>query len=456
MKKGISRNSFDGLLDSARKKNIYKSSVSMEDSGGRVFESNSSVVRASGSKELQNTESIQQDIRAAFKKVGLNHSPIGSHPDFAHLAETDQQENHYICSLFLDIKNSTRLSFIYNLEDVVAIKNTILKAAAETVRAMDGHVHRFMGDALLAFFGGKNVSKEDSVINAINCASVLESLMTGTIIPALEDNGFKASYLGFRIGLDYGAHEKVLWGSYGLKGVYEVTATSFHVDVAAKLQSMAGRNKTMLGDSIMNEIDFPVEYQKIKSYTDAGVIKYVYTLNKNYTDAGGQVHTYRVRELDHVSYRDLLPYPTDLKESFDGSVVKSCPGVLYSCYCVEESIESEYRSVSRILNKGVALKFKVQLSKAVYDEQDFPLSITFTKRNYGVEAQLKEQAGVFPKPVTVIVRDMGFRSPFFSGKNIEEPESTSYRGLHTMDVVIKNSAQKTIFKDIIGVYIVVV
>lgn len=454
MKRGISRKSFDGLLDSARKKAIYKSTVSMEDSRGAILEhAYDSTSRASASREIQNTESIQQDIRAAFNKLGFNHSPIGAHPDFAHLAETDQQEKHHICSLFLDIKNSTRLSFIYDLEDVVAIKNTILKAAAETVRAMDGHVHRFMGDALLAFFGGKNVSKDDSIVNAINCASVLESLMTGTIIPALEDNGFKASYLGFRIGLDYGSDEKVLWASYGLKGVYEVTATSFHVDVAAKLQNMAGRNKAMLGDSIMSEIDFPKAYQKIKSYTDDGKVKYIYTLNKNYTDADGQTHTYKVRELDHTAYRDLLPYSTDLKETFDGSMAASCPGIIYSCYCVENGLEKEYRSVSRVLEKGVALKFKVQLSRVVYDEQSFPLSVTFTKRNYGKEAELREQAGTFPKPVTVIVRDMGFHSPFFAGKTIEEPESTSYRGLHTMEVIVKDAAQMTIFKDVIGVYI---
>lgn len=454
MKKGISRKSFDGLLDSARKKTLHKSSVSTEDFSSSIFESAyDSAAQASTSREIQATESIQRDIRAAFKKPGLNHNPIGGHPDFAHLAETDQQEKHHVCSLFLDIKNSTRLSFIYDLEDVVAIKNTILKAAAETVRAMDGHVHRFMGDALLAFFGGKDVNKDDSVVNAINCASVLESLMTGTIIPALEDNGFKASYLGFRIGLDYGSDEKVLWSSYGLKGVYEVTATSFHVDVAAKLQNMAGRNKAMLGDSIMNEIDFPKAYQKVKTYTVNNEVKYVYTLNREYTDAFGQTHTYKVRELDHEAYRDLLPYSTDLKETFHGSITVSCHGITYFCNCIENGLETEYRSISRALEKGVPLSFKVQLSKSVYEEQKFPLSITFTKRNYGKEAELREQAGTFPKPVTVIVRDMGFRTPFFPGKTIEEPESTSYRGLHTMEAAVKDADLKIIFKDIIGIYI---
>lgn len=454
MKNGISRKSFDGLLDSARKKTINKSFVGTESLMDSAFESRSrSINEASASKEIQSTESIQSDIRTAFKKDGWNQSPIGSHPDFAYLAETDLQEKHHICSLFLDIKNSTRLSFIYDLEDVVAIKNTILKAAAETVRAMDGYVHRFMGDALLAFFGGKRKDKDDSVINAINCASVLESLMTGTIIPALEDNGFKASYLGFRIGLDFGPDEKVLWASYGLKGVFEVTATSFHVDVAAKLQNMAGRNKAMFGESIMSEIDFPDLYQKTKTYSEGGVTKHIYNLDKTYSDAEGQSYTYKVRELDHESYRDLLPYSTELKQTFKGSTALSCPGITYSCYCLENGSEIEYRSISRALAKRVKLKFKVQLLSSVYNEQSFPLSVTFTKTNHGKEAESNKQAGTFPKPVTKVVRDLGFHTPFFAGKTLEEPESTSYRGLHTMEVNIKDANHVTIFKDIIGVYI---
>ena len=41
---------------------------------------------------------------------------------------------------------------------------------------------------------------------------------------------------GIRIGIDYGPKEKVYWSSYGYLNMSEVTATSFYVDVASKLQ----------------------------------------------------------------------------------------------------------------------------------------------------------------------------------------------------------------------------
>ncbi|WP_448108840.1 nucleotide-binding domain-containing protein [Pseudomonas azerbaijanoccidentalis] len=450
------------MLDSEIKKSVRKSSVVMDGALSPVFESlGGYIATASATPEVFSQESIQKDIRTSFGRDGLNLNKIGTHPDFEHLAETDEQENHYICSLFLDIKNSTRLTFLYELHEVVAIKNTILKAAAEAVRAMDGHVHRFMGDALLAFFGGKSQDKDDSIVNAINCVSVLESLMTGTIIPVLEQRyaqSPKADYLGFRIGLDYGGEDDVLWASYGFRGVYEVTPTSFYVDVAAKLQSIAGKNKSMLGRSIMEEIDLPDSYTKIRTRTQTNIHGEKETvpfpnLPKTYSDREGVVHTYRVRELLHAKYRDLLPFSTELKESHPNSGVVSCSGITFKCYTVDAGTISEYPSVSRALEKMVQLKFKVHFDKDVYANQKFPLELKLTKQNHGREAQLKNQRGMFPITGKTIIRDRGFQTGFFLGDTHEHLDSTAYRGLHTMEAVVTDADRKVIFRDIIGVYI---
>lgn len=463
VKRSISRESFTRMLDSEIKNSNKKTVFAMDSALRREsMESfNEHLEKSLAASDAFDQESIQQDIRASFGRNGVNLSKIGTHPDFLHLAETNDQENHYICSLFLDIKNSTRLTFIYELNEVVAIKNTILKAAAETVRAMEGHVHRFMGDALLAFFGGKKEDKDDSIINAINCASVLESLMTGTIIPVLEQKYVqnpRADYLGFRIGLDYGAHDDVLWASYGFKGVYEVTPTSFFVDVAAKLQGIAGKNKSMLGRSIMEEIDLPDDYTKIRTRTQKNKNGEMETiplpnLPKSYTDREGRIHTYKVRELDHAKYRDLLPFATELKESQPNSMVVSCPGISFKCFIVDKNTSVEYPSVSRMLNKNLNLKFKVLFDKSVHATQEFPLELKLTKRNHGAEAQLKGQRGTFPVTKTSVIKDNNYLTSFFRAEPQIHTDSTAYRGLHTMEAVVTDASGTIIFKDIIGVYI---
>lgn len=398
--------------------------------------------------------SWQRQLRPSFGKQGVNRSEIGGHPDFNHLAGTDGVEFHHACALFLDIKNSTRLALLYELKDVIWIKNSILKAASEIVRSLDGHVHRFMGDALLAFFGRKGVKMEDSVVNAINCVSVLESLMVKTIIPVLVDEGYEAKDLGFRIGLDYGDDKKIAWSSYGYNEVKEVTATSFYVDVASKLQGMAKKNNCMMGESVLSSIDFPDAFVRKKKVIDGGQEVEVDCLDRTYTDRSGNVIRYKVRELSKDAYRDLLPFGAELKAQFEGSSCVGHHGAKFQCYVNPSNSPVEYASISRSLPKGTPLEFKLTLTGGAFGLNLFPLKISFTKRNHGAEAQLHKSAGVFPvSDQSVPPESEVGRGQFFMGKVIKFPESTAYRGLHTMEAVVKDRLGNLLFKDCIGVYI---
>ncbi|WP_208692730.1 nucleotide-binding domain-containing protein [Pseudomonas oryzihabitans] len=449
MKKGIGQEAFRHLLRDAKRRSGVSEGLK------KSFESQAmdSVTASRSLGDLDQEYSIQKQVRPNFMKPGVNHGAIGSHPDFAHLADTRDTERHHVCSLFLDIKNSTRLSFLYDLDLVFAIKNFILKGASEAVRAMDGHVHRFMGDALLAFFGSKSISEDDSVVNAINCCAVLQALMENTIIPVLVDEGVEARDIGFRIGLDFGGDDQVLWGAYGFSSVYEVTATSFYVDVAAKLQAMALKNKAMMGESIVSKIDFPSDFLRKKVIKKDGAIVFIDTLNKSYTDRQGNVTKYRVRELHSEAYRDLLPYPAELKADFEGSSVVSSSGFEFKCYVQGDGGWEFYPSVSRMLPKYVSLQFRLKLSSEVYRSATFPLIVEFFKRNHGREAQLEKGAGRFPSGSETVVLDGSGVRGFFNGKTIAISEGTKYRGLHTMEVVVRDNTRRVIYRDFIGVFI---
>src|SRR5690606_26133863 len=122
------------------------------------------------------------------------------------------------------------------------------------------------GDAVLAFFRG-NGNARNSAIDAINCGAVLVQFIREEVVPQLQARGL-AEDVGIRVGIDYGSKEQVLWAMYGYSGVSEVTATSFHVDVAAKLQQNAPRNRVMLGQSIVELLDLHdevIEVRQIKA-----------------------------------------------------------------------------------------------------------------------------------------------------------------------------------------------
>ena len=260
------RDSFDKVL---RHQSRLKSDVTANLESYAVTRADAqdaALAKSSALATQGNEYEVQRPIRSWLgKTTAFNDGKIGAHPDFLHLSGTDGFQYHYVTTMFVDIKNSTRLAIKYDLETVQWIKNSILRAASEVVRALDGHVHRFMGDALMAFFGGSSVHKESSALAAINCSAFLRLLMEVSVIPSLQTRGIDIRDLGFRVGLDFGDDSQVLWSSYGYSNVQEVTATSFHVDVSAKLQGMAAKDAAMLGQGLIDFLDFPETFYKIKN-----------------------------------------------------------------------------------------------------------------------------------------------------------------------------------------------
>ena len=63
-----------------------------------------------------------------------------------------------------------------------------------------------------------------------------------------------------RVGVDYGPTDKVLWSHYGIPGCNELTTTSLHTDLAAKLQARANNNSIRIGKNIVEALDLPSEF----------------------------------------------------------------------------------------------------------------------------------------------------------------------------------------------------
>lgn len=412
--------------------------------------------------DVSDDGATQDSIRGPFGKQGRNLSIIGGHPDFLHL-EGGGTQRRYVCSMFVDIKNSTRLSFLYDLDDVFKIKNTIIRFVIEAVRAMDGHVHRLMGDAVLAFFGSSDdEKKENCIIDAINCAAFLENFMVYNIVPALESAGFNGAHIGFRIGLDFGDNEEVLWSSYGLPGVNEITATSFHVDSAAKLQSMAAKNRSMLGNSLIEKIDFPSCYIENRERTIDGKKEEDKYLLKSYTDASGTTNKYRVWQLRGEMYRRLFPFPLSSRAKLDNSnFLIDYHGIYFECLEDQGGDKTPYKSCSRALEKECKLNFTITISTNPNLLYKAPLTANIYIQNHGKEASeagetARRPANMKKEYGKIELNDMHSTRKGVTNANeikIEAIENTKFRGLHTAEAVVKDKTGTTIFRDMIGVYI---
>ncbi|WP_312605300.1 nucleotide-binding domain-containing protein [Kosakonia cowanii] len=389
----------------------------------------------------------QKEIRPYFEKLGLNEHTIGTHPDLIGLTGLGAVHSQYIVTMFIDIRKSSRLSLLLPLEQAYVVKNRILQACIDIVRALDGYPHRLMGDALMAFFGRSNVSKEDAIADAINAAATLRLILTEYIFPSLNEDLGTEIDLGVRIGLDYGSEDEVIWGNFGLGESCEVTALGLPVDMTAKLQQLADKNTAMLGQGILEYIDFPEEYTKPKMQAKEE-LKYIVP---NITNKEGKPINRRIRLLNMAGYQELLPFKLNDKKM--ASAVLYPNHFKFECFVFEDGKEVLYSSVSRFLPKERDLKFKLKIYPGLGD-----IDILFCKRNHGLEAKddLSEDYSIrIVNDELVKIKNANSLSLLKEDEYhvLTLPEGTSFRGLHTMEVIVKNENATLYYRNIIGVYI---
>lgn len=401
----------------------------------------------------QSEFALQQLLRPYFGKRGVNDSPIGTHPDFIDLDyDNSPTRNQYVCTLFVDIKRSTRLSLLYDLDFIFQFKNAVIKTCTETVRSFDGHVHRLMGDAVMAFFGSNSTSKEDAIADAINCSVCLRVLLEEDIKPWMQRQGMDPSDFGFRVGCDFGDHNEVVWGKFGYENLGEVSATGLPVDMASKLQSLAGKNQAMLGQGLLDYIEWPTKYSKVKTKIKNGEMETLPFVTPNITDRNGIPLNYQMRELAYTKSLEFSALPASFRSAISDSKVISNEQISLKCFIVKGDERSEYKSSSRFLEKNLDLSFEV--SARVTSELKFPLKVVFTKTNHGkqtpFEQRDKEQTRLIK---TLSVTPSQYRSHFAPGVKTYCPESTSYRGMHTMRCDVFDSSNCHVFRDWIGVMI---
>ncbi|HGF7202523.1 TPA: adenylate/guanylate cyclase domain-containing protein, partial [Vibrio cholerae] len=277
--------------------------------------SNKRVIAAESFKRMTAPKEYvyQHALRPYFNKQGVNMSKVGPHPDFAALKDSGDIEHHGIVTMFVDIKRSSRLSLLMSLDQAYLVKNRILQTCIDVIRALDGYPHRLMGDAIMAFFGDKRTSSEDAIANAVNAASSLKLILTEAVFPELNDILGKNVNLGVRIGLDYGKDSEVIWANYGYGDASEVTALGLPVDLASKAQSQAKTNTAMLGQGVLDHIDFPDFYSEVKTVEKAGEAIEEKFILPNMNDENDKPINRRCRLLRMDCYQSLLPIPESWK-----------------------------------------------------------------------------------------------------------------------------------------------
>lgn len=156
-------------------------------------------------------------------------------------------EKRNITVLFADIKNFTRMSESLKVEDVFSMLNQVFSEVSQIIFKHDGTLDKFIGDAVMAFFGAPLVHDDDperAVKSAVETLEAIKALAAG----------FKSELgvdIGFSIGINTG---EAIVGNVGSLDRMEYTAIGDTVNLAARLQAKAGFNEIVINETVYNHI----------------------------------------------------------------------------------------------------------------------------------------------------------------------------------------------------------
>lgn len=203
---------------------------------------------------------------------------LGLHPDFGYLKGTEDTEDHYIVSTFIDIMGSTALYRKFDKQTIFLITNAILKAGIHTILIFGGYVHRLQGDGMMVYFGNRSTAKEDAIKNALSAVSVFTHFVKTDLKDYFQSQGI--DNIGIRTGIDLGHKEDVIWGNSGIGEISEVTTCSLHTSLACKMQASAEKNGVVVGAHIKDGLKNGEAYFSPVSSRKEEKDRYIFTDNE--------------------------------------------------------------------------------------------------------------------------------------------------------------------------------
>lgn len=161
-----------------------------------------------------------------------------------------------IAVLFVDVRGFTTMSERLNPEQVVHILNKYLTMASECVEQTGGTLDKFVGDAMMAFWGAP-LPQEDPVMNAVKTAvGIIEG--AARVSDELKEEIGEELKVG--VGVNFGP---AVVGNMGAEKHMDYTAIGDTVNTAARLEANAPGGKIYISRSVADALGDRITYTSL-------------------------------------------------------------------------------------------------------------------------------------------------------------------------------------------------
>jgi adenylate cyclase len=155
-----------------------------------------------------------------------------------------------ITVLFADIRNFTPLVQSLPLETLRSFLNDFFNLFTEIIFKFDGTLDKFMGDALLAFFGAPVLLKEP------NNSAVGSAVMMHNAFKELRETwsveNSKIREVGLGVGISSG---NIFLGNVGSQRRFDYTVIGVEVNIAQRLASVAESGQTLITRNVKDRLN---------------------------------------------------------------------------------------------------------------------------------------------------------------------------------------------------------
>lgn len=145
-------------------------------------------------------------------------------------------EERLITVMFADLSGFTALSEKLSAGDLMATTNRYLSLITEAVDGTGGYVDKFIGDAVMAFWGAPVADEKHQLHGAMAALDAAQRIVNQKI----EDEAAGLHGFSVKIGINTGL---AVVGNVGSSGRFNYTAVGEAVNIAARLESVPGDYK---------------------------------------------------------------------------------------------------------------------------------------------------------------------------------------------------------------------
>jgi len=168
--------------------------------------------------------------------------------------------------LFADIRGFSTMVSALELEEIVNFLDGFYDAVSHAVFNNGGSVDKFIGDEVMAFFGGP-VAVKNSGESGVRAALELSDSFQ-TLKAQFSENSHYFRHLGIGIGINTG---EVFIGNVGSERRYDYTVIGTVVNLARRLCAHAGPGQILTTENTLAEVDGAVSSKHVEDMSFKGI-----------------------------------------------------------------------------------------------------------------------------------------------------------------------------------------